>query len=119
MTRTENDHSTLFWLLAGALALAGCATPEGSTTFLNEGITAGPETHYTTIKVFSSREVGFTYEELGSVSVAIHGEVQSGKFLDRIRKEAATLGADAVVAYEQWGTTATAIAVRKVPKSLP
>ena len=69
------------------------------------------------IKVFSSREVGFTYEELGSVSVAIHGEVQSSKFLDRIRKEAATLGADAVVAYEQWGSTTTGIAVRKVTKS--
>ncbi|MCK5571361.1 MAG: hypothetical protein KAJ12_01310 [Bacteroidetes bacterium] len=116
MMRTKHNHGTLLWLLVSALVLAGCSSPEGSTTYLNEGITPGPGTHYLTIKVFSSREVGFKYEELGSVSAAIHGEVQSNKFLDMIRKEAAKLGADAVVAYEQWGTTATGVAVRAIKR---
>jgi hypothetical protein len=116
VTRKKHDRGTLAWLLAGALALTGCSSYSGSTAFLNEAVTPGRETSYLDVQVFASRDIGIEYVELGSVCAAVNAEVQGSQYLNLIRKEAARIGADAVVSYEQWGTTATGIAVRYVKR---
>jgi uncharacterized protein YbjQ (UPF0145 family) len=64
--------------------------------------------------VFASRDIGREVEELGSVSVAINDEVPGTELLWRLQREAAQLGADAIVGFEQWGTTVTGVAVRYI-----
>ena len=70
---------------------------------------------------FASREIGRPTEELGSVCVTIDAEVPGEEFVKYMQKAAAKVGANAVEAYEQWGSTAVGIAVRysgATPKAL-
>jgi len=97
--------------MMGALLGSGC-TYRGSINLLNDGITPGPERFYGIVKVFVHRDIGTEFIELGSVSVAIQAEVPGSEYITLIQKEAAKIGADAVVGYEQEGTTASGIAVR-------
>jgi hypothetical protein len=106
-----NFFSALLLLMIGALLGSGCAY-KGSVTLLNEGIAPGPERFYGTVKVFVHRDIGMEVVELGSVSVAIQAEVPGSDYVTLMQKEAAKIGADAVVGYEQEGTTATGIAVK-------
>jgi hypothetical protein len=90
---------------------SGCSY-RGGITLLNEGITPGPPRFYGTVKVFVHRDIGMDVIELGSVSVAIQAEVPGTEYVTLMQKEAAKIGADAVVGYQQEGTTATGIAVK-------
>ena len=98
-------------LMMGTWFGPGCSY-RGGITLLNEGITPGPPRFYGTVNVFVHRDIGVDVTELGSVSVAIQAEVPGSEYVTLIQKEAARIGADAVVGYEQDGTTATGIAVK-------
>ncbi len=98
-------------LMMGTWLSSGCSY-RGGITLLNEGVTPGPERFYGTVKVFVHRDIGVDVIELGSVSVAIQAEVPGDEYVTLIQKEAARIGADAIVGYEQDGTTATGIAVK-------
>jgi len=92
-------------------ALTGCGS-SASMSRLNDGITAGTPTDATHIKVFASRDIGREYVELGSVSVSVHDELDGKVYIQRIKEEAAKIGADAVVGYVQYGTSAAGVAVK-------
>jgi hypothetical protein len=94
---------------------SGCAWT-AHVTFLNPGIEPARERFYGTVKIFAHRDIGIEVVELGSVSIAIHAEAPGARYISMIQKEAAKIGADAVVDYHQQGTTATGIAVRFVKK---
>ncbi len=97
------------------MVISGCAWTS-HVTLLNPGAQPGPERFYGTVKVFAHRDIGIEVIELGSVSVAIHAEVAGSRYVSLLQKEAARIGADAIVEYRQRGTTATGIAVRFVRK---
>ncbi len=105
-------------LVAGVVMflLAGC-TSSGGVTLLNPGVVAGPPVFFGNVRVFASREIGREVEELGSVSIAINAEVPGTSLLWKLQREAARLGADAIVGFEQWGTTVTGVAVRYIKKN--
>ena len=105
------SFSALLSIIMLALFSHGC-TYKGAVTLLNEGVTTGPERFYGTVKVFAHRDIGTEVIELGSVSVAIQAEVAGSEYVTLIQKEAARIGADAIIGYEQEGTTATGIAVQ-------
>jgi hypothetical protein len=104
-------RATVVALMMCAWFCSGCSYT-GGVTLLNDGITPGPQRFYGTVKVFVHRDIGVDVIELGSVSVAIEAEVPGNEYVTLIQKEAAKIGADAVVGYEQDGTTATGIAVK-------
>lgn len=112
-----NLAGPLILLMAGVLMvlLTGCAS-SGGVTLLNPGVVGGPPVFHGNVRVFASREIGREVEELGSVSVAINDEVPGIELLWKLQQEAARLGADAIVGFEQWGTTVTGVAVRYVKK---
>lgn len=66
----------------------------------------------TRIEVYASRTIGRAIEELGSVCVSTQSELSPEEYLMRIQKEAAKIGADAIISYEIIDGTAMGIAVR-------
>jgi|WetSurMetagenome_2_1015567.scaffolds.fasta_scaffold327820_2 hypothetical protein len=106
-------HKIIIVLMIMVLSatLLGCGSSAGISR-LNEGITAGSPTVATDIKVYAARDIGREYAELGSVSVSIHDELDGKVYIKRIKEEAAKIGADAIVGYEQLGTSAVGIAVK-------
>lgn len=95
--------------------LPGCSSG-GGTVLLNSGVKPGSPVFYGTVHVFASRDIGREVEELGSVSATVNAEVPGTELLKRIQQEAARIGADAVVGFEQRGTTVTGVAVRYLEK---
>jgi hypothetical protein len=92
-------------------ALLGCGS-SASMSRLNEGVTAATPTLAADIKVYAARDIDRGYIELGSVSVSVHNELDGKVYVKRIKEEAARIGADAIVGYEQLGTSAVGIAVK-------
>lgn len=90
---------------------AGCGS-SASMNMLNEGITVGAATAADQIRVYATRDIGREYLELGSVSVSIHGELDGKKYTSKMKEEAAKIGADAIVSYQQYGTSASGIAIK-------
>lgn len=103
--------SVVLLILTGALLGYGC-TYKGSVALLNEDVTPGAGRFYGIVKVFVHRDIGMEVIELGSVAVSIQAEVPGSEFITLMQKEAAKIGADAVVGYQQEGTSATGVAVR-------
>jgi hypothetical protein len=94
-----------------ALVLTGCGS-SASFSRLNDGVTAGNATMVGDIKVYAARDIGKEYIEMGSVSVSVHNELDGKVYIQRIKEAAAKIGADAVVGYEQLGTSAVGVAVK-------
>lgn len=91
---------------------AGCGGSV-STVRLNDGVTPGaPVFNSAGIRVFAARDIGRAVEELGSVCVSTQSELPPEAYLTRIQKEAAKIGADAIISYEIIDGTAMGIAVR-------
>lgn len=99
-------------LVASVIIMVQGCSAVGATTMLNDGIVPGTPVFYGVVKVFSSRDIGRPYEEMGSIAVAVNAEVSGDELVRRMQQEAAKIGADAIVAYEQWGTTVTGVAIR-------
>lgn len=108
------QQTTLTLLLLSALAilLSSCMGGEASMVMLNDNIVPGEPTHYYNVLVFTSRTIGRDVMELGSVCITTRSELAPEEYLLRVRKEAAAIGADAVVGYEIMDGTATGVAVR-------
>lgn len=101
-----------------AALLTGCSST-GGVIMLNPGVVPGPPVFYGSVRVFASRDIGREVVELGSVSIAANAEVSGGELVSRLQREAAALGADAIVGFEQFGTTVTGVAVRYLRKGGP
>jgi uncharacterized protein YbjQ (UPF0145 family) len=91
---------------------AGCGGGEASTVHLNDGVTPGEPVFYGNVKVFTTRALGREVEELGSVCISTRSELSPEAYLTMIKKEAASVGADAIIGYEIMDGTATGVAVR-------
>lgn len=80
---------------------------------LNDGVAPGaPVFNERSIGVFAARTIGRDVEELGSVCISTQSELAPEEYLIRIQREAAKIGADAIVGYEILDGTAMGIAVR-------
>jgi uncharacterized protein YbjQ (UPF0145 family) len=95
------------------LTCAGCGGGSASSVRLNDGVKPGEEVFNSAgIPVFAARTIGRDVEELGTVCVSTQSEMSPNEYVSRIQREAAKIGADAVVGYEIMEGTATGIAVR-------
>lgn len=94
--------------------VVGCGST-ASMHMLNEDLQVYTATTPTQIKVYVARDIGRDYVELGSVSTSINGELDGKKYIRKIKEEAAKIGADAIVAYQQYGTSASGIAIKYKP----
>jgi hypothetical protein len=103
--------SMLLPLSVMILVLSGCGST-ASFSRLNEGVSVASSTKAEAIKVFAATEIGREYIQLGSVSFSSHGELNGKVYVQKIKEAAAKIGADAIVAYEQYGTSASGIAVK-------
>lgn len=103
---------TVLLLSVMPLLWTACGSGETGMVRLNDGIVPGAPTLYYNVLVFTSRAIGREVVELGSVCVTTRSEWPPEEYLSRIRKEAAAIGADAVVGYEIMDGTATGVAVR-------
>jgi uncharacterized protein YbjQ (UPF0145 family) len=97
--------------ILGITVLIGCS-PTSTFSYLNDGITVGDTTSVANIKLYTTRDIGRPYIELGGVGVSFSNELEGKKYSDQLKKEAAKIGADAVVDVRQFGTTASGIAVK-------
>jgi hypothetical protein len=83
-------------VLAVVTVLAGCGT--ASMHYLNDGAIKYPPTSVDKVSIFSERTIpGKTYIEMGYVSVHVTTANTGDELKQAIRKEAASIGADAVV----------------------
>ena len=90
-----------------------CGGGTEATVRLNDGIAPGPPVlNETGIAVYAARDIGRNIEELGSVCISTQSELPPEEYLSRIQKEAAKIGAEAIVGYEILDGTAMGIAVR-------
>ena len=94
------------------LLWSACMRGEASLVLLNDHVIPGQPREYYDVLVFTSRTIGREVVELGSVCITTRSELPPEEYLMRVRKEAARIGADAIVGYEIMNGTATGIAVR-------
>ncbi len=95
------------------LLVEACGGGTETTVRMNDGKVPGPPVfNENGIAVFAARAIGRDVEELGSVCVSTQSELPPEAYLLRMRKEAAKIGADAIVCYEIIDGTAMGIAVR-------
>ena len=100
-------------ILLSALLFSACGGGLAAIVRLNDGVKAGePVLNSANIPVFAARTLYRTVEELGTVCVSTQSELPPEDYISKIQKEAAKIGADAVVGYEIMDGTATGIAVR-------
>jgi hypothetical protein len=93
------------------LLLMGCGST-ASFSYLNDGVSVKDSTNIANIKLFTTRDIGRSYIELGGVGVSFASELEGKKYADLIKKEAAKIGADAVINVRQVGNMASGIAVK-------
>lgn len=93
------------------LFVVGCSSTS-TFSFINEGVTAPTPTDAATITLWAAKDIGKPYIELGGVSVSIAGNLEGNQYANLLKKEAAKIGADAVVSVRQFGTIASGIAVK-------
>ncbi|MBP1647875.1 MAG: hypothetical protein H6Q30_1320 [Bacteroidetes bacterium] len=92
---------------------AACGGGTESIVHLNDGVAPHkPTFNEAGIAVFAERTIGREVEELGTVGISTQSELLPDEYLRRMRKEAAKIGADAIIGYEIMDGTATGIAVR-------
>jgi hypothetical protein len=102
-------HRLLFLIIIAFLT--GCST--ASMHYLNEGINKLPPTSANEVLIFSERAVpDKPYVEMGYVSVHVTNASTGDELKKAIRKEAASIGADAVIDFRIFGLTAGGIAVK-------
>jgi len=96
-------------LLIFAATFLSCTAKVG---YVNEGIEHFPATNPQSIEVHADRQLDRQVIEIGYVA-AHNTQNADGDFLkDALRKEAASMGADAIVGFRLWGYTAEGIAVK-------
>ena len=106
MLRTKALVLSFFFMVVFSF---GCTATIG---YLNEGVPAYGATASSQVKIYSARDLDREVIEIGYV--ASHNTQQpTGDFMkEQIRKKAAAMGADAVVAFRLWGNMAEGIAVK-------
>ncbi len=92
------------------LMIYSCSTSIG---YINDGIDY-PPTSMEQIKVYSEKIADADYVEVGYVSANITDNASGDKLKELLKKEAAKMGADAIVSFQLWGTTAEGIAIKYI-----
>jgi hypothetical protein len=108
-----NKNSVLLLTVAAIIAfgLVGCVSTS-AFSFLNEGVSAPSATQASAIKIYTDSNIGRPYKELGGVSVSLANELDGKKYSEKLKQEAAKIGADAIVNFRQFSTVASGIAVK-------
>lgn len=91
------------------LTVIGCTA---STGYINENIDAFPPTEIENIKVYSKKPTEKNYIEIGYVAAHITSGASGDALKLALKKEAAKMGADAIIAFQLMGVTAEGIAVK-------
>jgi hypothetical protein len=89
----------------------GCSST-ASFSFLNDGISSPTATQASDIKIYTSADIGKPYIEIGGVSASFSEEFDGKKYTEMLKKEAAKIGADAVVSVRQVANVLSGIAVK-------
>jgi flagellar basal body-associated protein FliL len=116
MNNNSEDEKTMKNILCTLLIFIpliflGCGST-ASFSFLNEGISSSTATQAADIKLYTSADIGKPYIEVGGVSASFSEELDGKKYAEMLKKEAAKIGADAVVSVRQVGNVLSGIAVK-------
>lgn len=108
-----NRNSFLLLIVLTILVIGSTGCISTSTfSFLNEGVSAPSATQASAIKIYTGTDVGRPYTELGGVSVSIANELDGKKYSEKLKQEAAKIGADAIIDFRQFSTVASGIAIK-------
>jgi PBP1b-binding outer membrane lipoprotein LpoB len=98
-----------FLLVMLAVFLSGCTA---YTHFYNDDANVPAPTAPNQVRVYSVTKISGNYFELGSVAVHIPKECKGDELKMEIKKEAAKMGADAVIDFTIVGYTAHGTAIK-------